>query len=133
MPTKLVEIAKRQRGWELKAFFKKFTKEYPDLWKKMCGLFEKYEEEGRPVIFTECVVEKSSEWIRYDPNEVCPNNLWPIFIFSNGKMDECELFGSDFQVFSEYLENFQPEIATYLKGSILNSFNSLILACLNNH
>lgn len=127
LPLKYIETARKNDKQKLEELTDQFTSENPELWRKMCKLFDRYEEDKKPIIFgdgTECDGEDVCE---YDPEEIEPNNLWLIFIFSGGCMDDYELF-SDCELFRVMLEEVQPEIARYLEEDSLHSFDNLIEA-----
>lgn len=128
LPLKYIETAKGKDKQKLEELADQFTLENPELWRKMCELFDKYEDDKKPIIFGDDLgISNEEDVCEYNSEEIDPNNLWLIFIFSGGCMDDYELF-ADCELFRVILEEVQPEIAKYLEANHLHSFENLIEA-----
>lgn len=128
LPEKFIEVAKENDKQKLEELGEQFIEENPELWRKMCEVFDKYEDDKKPIIFGDgAELDDKEDVVEYNPEEIAPNNLWLIFIFSGGCMDDYELF-SDCELFRIMLEEVQPEIAKYLEENHLHTFEDLIEA-----
>ena len=128
LPLKYIETAKGRDKQKLEELTDQFTLENPELWRKMCELFDKYEDDKKPIIFGDGLeISDEEDVCEYNSEEIDPDNLWLIFIFSGGCMDDYELF-ADCELFRVILEEVQPEIAKYLEENHLHSFKNLIEA-----
>lgn len=125
---KFIEVAKENDTQKLEKLSEQFIEENPELWRRMCELFDKYEDEKKPIIFGDgSEFNDGEDVVEYNSEEIDPNNLWMIFIFSGGAMDDYELF-SDCEFYRIILEEVQPQIAKYLEENHLHSFEDLIEA-----
>lgn len=117
VPKKFIEAAKKSKE-ELMLNLEWFKLKNPDLWERLQIFYEEYINADRPVIFNE---------IReYEPAKLSPINLFFIFLFSEGKMDEVDVF-ERYQTFYPYLKyEGYPEVSRYLPENCLSSIEDLL-------
>lgn len=112
-----INVAK-ENPEELRVEFESFKTSFPELWERLQIFYEEYINADRPVIFNEITRE-------YEPAKVSPINLLFIFVFSEGKIDEVDIF-EKYSTFYPYLKvDGYPEIAKYLPRNCIISIEDL--------
>ena len=121
LPIKFIEAAKKQDKHKMEVIFEEFTKNNPELWKRLNAFYER------------CIYKifYNNGGYVYDPDEIDPVNLCIIFAMSDFEMDETIIF-EKWNVFQEaFRKRGYNNIANYLNKSSISTFNDLIQAYRN--
>lgn len=117
LPVKFIEAAKERNKLKIRAIMDQFKKENPELWYRFSKFYERYKKENHPVIFGD---EDSEEYFKYDPSKINALNLCFIIMFSQGIINESEMF-SDFRILQRALKNECPGLAEVMSWTYIDT------------
>lgn len=117
LPVKFIEAAKKKDKVKIKEIMEQSKKEHPELWQRLSKFYERYKNENNPVIFGD---KDSEEYLKYDSSKINPLNLCFIIMFSQGILNESELF-SDFKILQNELRIECPGLAEVMSWTYIDT------------
>lgn len=121
----LIEAAKQQNYKKLQIVVDEFKMHQSDFWKRMCELYEDYENEDWPTIFTG---EENKEYYKYNSLKINPVHLICCCALSDTVMNPYTLF-YDSDTLEKSLRTYgYNEIADYFNEKTISTLDDLMRA-----
>lgn len=127
LPNKLIKAAKNKKNHN-KVFkvFEEFKTNNTELWEEMQEFYNIYSKIREPQIFYGEYTEQGKEkgLFKYDPKEIDPLNLAFLFVLSEQKIEDDDVF-ENYLDFIVEIENVDVKIGIFLRDSYLDSLEEL--------
>ena len=117
LPIKFIDAAKKKDKVKIKEIMEQSKKKYPELWWRLSKFYETYKNENHPVIFGD---KDSDEYYKYDSSKINSLNLCFIIMFSQGMINESEIF-TDFKILQNELSIECPELARVMSWTYIDT------------